>query len=259
SRRQSSEGQQRMTTPRPTGTSAGPPRGRGPAWERPGARPAAQPPYRAVALGGSLAANFEARPDGSMLVTSREPLAPHPQRLTDRLLHWAAQAPERTLAAKRVHGGDWRRVSYAEALHSARCIAQALLDRGLNVERPVAILSDNDLEQLLLGLGCMLAGVPYAPISAAYSLMSQDYGKLRHILQVLTPGLVFASSASAYGKAIAATVSADTELVLTAGRIDGRASLSFADLLATQPTAAVDAAHARVGPDTIAKFLFTSG
>jgi feruloyl-CoA synthase len=130
---------------------------------------------------------------------------------------------------------------------------------GLSAQHPVAILSDNDLEHLLLGLGAMFAGVPFAPISPAYSTVSQDYGKLRHILGVLTPGLVFASSASGYGRAIQAVVPAGTQVVLTQGTIDGRKTLSFDDLLATPATAAVDAAHAKVGPDTIAKFLFTSG
>ena len=217
------------------------------------------PRYRALPLGGSLTATFTKRADGSTLVSSTEPLGPYPARLTDRLLHWAQVAPERTLVAKRVNGGDWRRISFAEALASARCIAQALLDRGLSAERPVAILSDNDLEQLLLGLGAMLAGVPFAPISAAYSTVSQDYGKLKHILGVLTPGLVFASSASGFGKAISAVVPADTTVVLTHGTIEGRNTLSFDELLATKPTAQVDQAHAKVGPDTIVKFLFTSG
>lgn len=217
------------------------------------------PRYRPLPLGGSLAANFAKRPDGTTLVTSAEPLGAHPLRLTDRLLHWAEVSPGHTLAAKRVHGGDWRRISYAEAVDAAKRIAQALIDRGLSAQHPVAILSDNDLEHLLLGLGAMFAGVPFAPISPAYSTVSQDYGKLRHILGVLTPGLVFASSASGYGRAIAATVPADTPVVLTAGAIDGRDTLRFDDLLATEPTPAVDAAHAAVGPDTIAKFLFTSG
>ena len=219
----------------------------------------AAPKYRDVPLGGSLSANFATAADGSTLVTSTEALQPYPLRLTDRLLHWAAASPDHTLAAKRHQGGDWRRISYAQAVHSARCIAQALIDLKLSVDRPVAILSDNDLEQLLLGLGAMLAGVPFAPISAAYSTLSQDYGKLKHILGVLTPGLVFASSASAFGKAITATVPADTTVVLTSGSIEGRKTLRFDDLLATVPTAQVDDAHARVGPDSIAKFLFTSG
>ena len=128
--------------------------------------------YRPARLGGSLVARFEQRADGATLVTSAEPLAPYPARLTDRLLHWAAVAPERTFAARRVDGGAWRHLSYREALGSARSIAQALIDRGLSADRPVAILSDNDLEHLQLALGAMLAGVPYAPISPAYSLLS---------------------------------------------------------------------------------------
>ncbi|MGE0673413.1 MAG: feruloyl-CoA synthase [Methylibium sp.] len=215
--------------------------------------------YRHLPVGGSLAATFETRPDGSTLVRSTEALQDHPRRLTDRLLHWAEVSPGHTFAAKRHHGGDWRRIGYAEALASARSIAQALIDLGLSAERPVAILSDNDLEHLLLGLGAMLAGVPFAPISPAYSTVSQDYGKLRHILGVLTPGLVFASGATAYGRAIEAVVPADTPVVLTQGEIPGRTVRRFDELLATPASTAVDAAHARVGSETIAKFLFTSG
>ncbi|MES2993637.1 MAG: feruloyl-CoA synthase [Pseudomonadota bacterium] len=222
------------------------------------------PRYRPVSMGGSLTARFETRADGSQIVTSTEPLQPYAARLTDRFLHWAETTPERTLVAKRVLNadgtrGDWRRVSYAEALASARSIAQVLLDHGLNAERPLAILSDNDIEQLLLGLGAMLAGVPFAPISAAYSLLSQDHSKLRHIVGTLTPGMVFAADGGAYAKAIAAVVPADVPVVLTRGAIEGRRTLAFADLLTTPATAQVDAAHAKVGPDTIAKFLFTSG
>jgi len=216
------------------------------------------PRYRSLSLGGSLEATFDRRADGSTLVVSRESLADYPARITDRLLEWAERAPERTLVAKRVRGGDWRRVSWRDAVQSARAIAQALLDRDVSVDRPVVILSDNDIEHLLLALGAMLAGVPFAPVSPAYSLVSQDFGKLRHILGMLTPGLVFASDAR-YAKAIAAVVPRDTEVVLSEGTLEGRASTPFAALLATAPTAAVDAAHARVGADTIAKFLFTSG
>jgi len=217
--------------------------------------------YRPLPLGGSLEADFSRRADGATVVVSREPLTAYPERLTDRLIEWATRDPARTLVAKREpseKGGDWRRVSYGEALASARAIAQALLDRELSPERPVAILSDNDIEHLLLALGAMLAGVPFAPVSPAYSLVSQDYGKLRHILGMLTPGLVFASGPQ-YGKAIASVVPLQTPVVLSEGRLDSRSVTPFAELVATAPTAAVDAAHARVGLDTIAKFLFTSG
>jgi feruloyl-CoA synthase len=215
--------------------------------------------YRAVPLGGSLKAHFAPQADGSVIVTSTEALLPYAARITDRFLHWAEAAPDRTLVAKRVNGGNWRRVSYGEALVTAQSIAQALLDHKLSAERPLAILSDNDIEHLMLTLGAMLAGVPFAPVSAAYSLLSQDHGKLRHIFDVLTPGMVFAASGTAYAKAIAAVVPRDTPVVLAHGRIDGRETISFEALSTTPPTKQVDAAHAKVGPDTIAKFLFTSG
>jgi feruloyl-CoA synthase len=216
-------------------------------------------PFRPLALGGSLQALFMPRADGSTIVTSVEPLGPYPQRLTDRLLHWAERRPDHTLAARRGADGAWVRLSYAQAVERARRIASALIERGLSAERPVVILSDNDLEHLLLSLGAMFAGVPYAPISPAYSTLSQDFGKLRHILGLLTPGLVFASSAAAYGRAIEATVPADCNVVLGQGTLAARVTLPFSDLLAAPAGAAVEAAHAAVGPDTIAKFLFTSG
>jgi feruloyl-CoA synthase len=95
-------------------------------------------------------------------------------------------------------------------------------------------------------------------VSTAYSLVSQDHGKLRHILATTTPGVVYASGPE-YARAIAATVPADTPVVLGHGEFPGRVTRSFQSLLATAPGPEVDAAHAATGPDTIAKFLFTSG
>ena len=205
-----------------------------------------------------LRATLETRADGCQVLRATEPLRWYPDRLTDALEQWAAEAPERTFAAKRDQGGDWRRISYAQMLQRVRAVGQALTDRGLSAERPVAILSDNDLEHLTLALGAMWAGVPHVPVSPAYSLISQDHGKLRHVFATVTPGLVFASSA-AYGKAISAVAGPDVEVVLTQGTLDDRAVTPFDALLATPPAASGDAAHAQVGPDTIAKFLFTSG
>ena len=215
--------------------------------------------YRAVDVGGCVSAALESRPDGSVVLRSTEALGAYPARVTDRLEHWAREAPERTFVARRAAGGgDWQRITYAQMLDRARRVGQTLLARGLSVERPVAILSENDLEHLTLAFGAMWAGVPYTPVSSAYSLVSSDYGKLRHILGVTTPGLVFASGA-AYARAIAAVVPADTAVVMTEGGVDGRAVRAFDSLLQATPGPSLAAAHAAVGPDTIAKFLFTSG
>ncbi len=146
-----------------------------------------------------------------------------------------------------------------QALDAVRRIGQALLDRDLSPERPVAILSGNGIEHALLGLAAMHVGVPYSPVSPAYSTVSRDYGKLRHILNVLRPGLVFAEHGGAYGRAIAATVPADVETVICDAAPADRATTAFAALMATVPTEAVADAAAAVGPDTVAKILFTSG
>ena len=159
--------------------------------------------YRDARVGACLHATRTRSAGGVEYLRSDEPLQPFAERLTDRLAHWAREAPERTLAARRDHGGDWIRIGYAAMLARARSVGQALVDRGLSPERPVAILSDNDLEHLTLALGAMWAGVPYVPVSPAYSLLSQDFGKLRHILGRTTPGLVFAAG-SAFARAIAA-------------------------------------------------------
>ena len=191
-------------------------------------------------------------------------LAPYPDRLTDRLVHWARERPQQTLFARRQRmadgsSGDWQHISFAQALDAARRIGQALLDRGLSAERPVLVLSENDLEHALLALGCMVAGIPWCPTSPAYSLISQDFDKLKHVVKTLTPGLVFASDANRYARAMLATLGDDVELVCTEGTVPGRDTTSFASLLATEATASVDAAMAATGPDTIVKFLFTSG
>ncbi|MFO1337761.1 MAG: feruloyl-CoA synthase [Burkholderiaceae bacterium] len=201
---------------------------------------------------------MESRPDGTQILRSTEALRWFPDRLTDCLEQWAAEAPERTFVAKRDHGQDWRCISYAQMLQRVQAVGQALVDMKLSVERPVAILSDNDLEYLTLALGAMWAGVPYVPVSPAYSLVSQDHGKLRHIFATVTPGLVFAAS-PAYAKAIDAVAPADVAVVLTEGQVEGRETIGFDSLLGTVPGDGVRAAHSAVGPDTIAKFLFTSG
>jgi feruloyl-CoA synthase len=202
--------------------------------------------------------------DGVRYVRAEVPLAPHAARMTDRLVHWAQVAPERSFMARRVRladgrTGDWRHVSYREALAAARSIGQALLERGLDAQRPVAILSENDLEHALLSLGCLYAGVPFCPISPACSIVSQDHVRLREALATVTPGLVFAAEGARYGAAIAAAVPADMEVVLASGTLADRDATPFERLLATPATPAIDAAMRATGPDTIAKFLFTSG
>ncbi|WP_418117830.1 feruloyl-CoA synthase [Variovorax sp. 350MFTsu5.1] len=219
--------------------------------------------YRPLVFGITRAVLRDGAP-GTQYLSAETPLAPYRERMTDRLAHWAERTPDRTFIARRERladgsTGDWLRVSYAQALEEARGIGQALLERGLSAERPVAILSENGIEHALMALGCLYAGVPYCPVSPPYSVVSQDFEKLRHVFDTLTPGLVFASDAARFAKAIAAVVPTGTEVVLAEGSLEDRPVTAFSALASTPATSAIDEAMRATGPDTITKFLFTSG
>ena len=190
-----------------------------------------------------IGVTVEKRADGSAVLRSSQALQAHARAVGDWLLHWSERAPDRTFLAERQDEG-WRRLCYRDALVQVRRIGQALLDRGLDTEKPVAILSDNSVEHALLALGAMHAGVPVAPISPAYSLISKDHAKLRHIFDLLRPGLVFAAEPEKFASALAAVGVSPTPL---------------SELLDTEPGAALEAAFASLTPDTVAKILFTSG
>ncbi len=215
-------------------------------------------PLRPVKLGPADVV-VERRGDGTILMRSPHPLPPFPRTLTERLLHWAKAAPDRVFLAQHEAAGGWRTLTYAETLAAVRSLAAALLARGLCIDRPLAILSGNDIEHALLGLAAMHVGIPYAPISVPYSLLSQDFGKLKAIIKILTPGLVFTADGAAFARAIAASVPGAVEVVVTGNPPADRAATSFAELLKTPPTPDVDKAHGNVRPDWPAKILFTSG
>ena len=207
---------------------------------------------------GDCHATMERRADGALMVRNTRPLDPYPEKLTQRLEHWAKVAPDRVWLAARENGA-WRTITYAQALATTRRIAAALIARGLSAERPLMILSGNDLDHAMMGMGALYAGCAYAPVSPAYSLVSSDHGKLKYIIDLMTPGMIFVADGAPFARAIENAVPADVELVVVKNAPAGRPVTLFADLVNTPDTPAVDAAHDAVGPHTIAKFLFTSG
>lgn len=213
---------------------------------------------RAVRMGEQSVA-LTAGASGATYVESVLPLGDYPRSMIDWLRLWAARAPERVFIADRGEDGEWRKVTYARALAKARSIAQYLLDRKLSAERPIVVLSGNSVEHGLLALGAMMAGVPFAPVSPAYSLVSKDHAKLRHIFSLLTPGLVFVADGKPFEAALQAVMKDGIGLVVARHPVGGIASDSFDTMVSTVPTDAVDMADTAVDPDQPAKFLFTSG
>jgi feruloyl-CoA synthase len=215
-------------------------------------------PLRTVRL-GALDIAVERQPDGALLIRNRQALGQSHGNLSIPLAHWAKAAPERVFLAQRDAQDNWRTLTYAQALALVKRIGAALLKRGLSAEKPIVIVSGNSIEHALLALAAMHVGIPYAPVSPAYSLMSSDFGKLRMIIDLLTPGMVFAADGLMFGKAIHATVPDEIELVVAQNPLGDRATTMFAAFLEAQDETAVAAAQSKVTPDTIAKFLFTSG
>ncbi|OTG81550.1 feruloyl-CoA synthase [Acinetobacter sp. ANC 4648] len=214
-------------------------------------------PERLVKLGGHEI-NFHY--DNEMLyISPKEQLKNYPQKLTDRLLQYAESHPDRTFAAKRDQHGEWIKLSYAETVKRAWNIAQALHNRSeLSAQRPLVILSGNDLEHLTLSMAAMLAGVPFSAISPAYSLISKDFAKLKHIFEVLTPGMVFAHDGNAFAQAIQTCVKDDVEIVTYSGKVADQNCTSFQSLLDTT-TQNIEQHYSTLNEHQIAKFLFTSG
>lgn len=200
----------------------------------------------------------ERLPDGGMILRSPVPLPEPPRCLGVHLERWAARAPDRVFLAERwgAPQGAWRTATFARVHDAARRIGQALLARGLSAERPIMILAENGIDHALLALGAMHVGLPVAPVSTAYARLSRDFAKLRHIVGVLDPQLVYVDDPARYAGALASVGLDGAEVVASR---PGEGATPFADLLAAAPGPGVDRAFAAVGPDTVAKVLFTSG
>src|SRR5438046_2733493 len=215
-------------------------------------------PLRPISF-GTPAVHVDRRDDGTIYLRPKAQLRDYPVRITDRLHHWAVAVPDRVFMAERNAARGWRQITYAELLASSRHIASALLARGLSAEKPVVILSGNSVDHALIAFGALYAGIPFCPVSPAYSLVSKDFGKLSFVLKLLTPGLVFADDASKFADALNANVSIGTEIATSRGSLPCGDVTKLSDLLATPEHPRLDAAHQAIGPDTIAKFLLTSG
>lgn len=207
--------------------------------------------------------DVEIREDGVQIVRCPQPLAEYAEHMIERLEFWAAEAPERVFIAQRDAQDDWDSITYADTLKHVRALAAWLVTQDLGPERPLVCLSGNSNEHLLISLAAMYIGIPFAPISTAYSLVSTDFGKLRHIFDLLTPGMVFVDNLGPFRDAIDAVVPTTTPLIAvsSAHALDelNNPVFDFNELLQTPTSPLAEAAKARIDGDTIAKFMFTSG
>lgn len=199
---------------------------------------------------------YDERVDGTVIMRQKGNLPDHLPTLAGYLDKWADATPNQTWIARRGPDGAWVGISYGDARDRARSIGAALLGMGLGPDRPLLILSGNSLEHALLGAACFYVGIPYAPVSPAYSLVSKDHGKLKGIAANLNPGALFVDDGDAFAPALSA-ISDEERLIIALENVPAGA-VRFENLLAADPEGA-DKARRAVGPDTVVKYLFTSG
>ncbi len=198
-------------------------------------------------------------PDGAFILRSPVGLAPYPDTLCEHLIYWAQTCPDRTFLAQRGASGDWCRLSYSDALTQTRSIAQSLINRDIQPDRPVMILSENSIEHALIALAGYFAGIPTASISPPYALMSHDYGKLIHVFESLNPSMIYVSNGVNYARALTALDLDGIEVISTSNPSETMEMTPFETLVQTPATVQVDEVQATLTPETISKILFTSG
>ncbi|MBO9547733.1 AMP-binding protein [Caulobacter sp.] len=214
-------------------------------------------PFKPLAMKGPDV-SVERRADGTIVITSNHAPGEGPRSIAHLIAQKAAEHPDRPYIKQREPGhGPWRGVTYGQALRAVEGIAQWLLDRGLGANDSVMILSGNSIEHALMTLGAYAAGVPAAPISPAYSLISTDHAKLKHCFDKVAPRVVFAQNGALFAKALETLKAIDPTIAVVT--LDGEGAIPFAEVAGTEPTPAVAAAREAVGPSTVAKYLFTSG
>jgi len=200
--------------------------------------------------------DYRTEADGTVLMRQKGELEPFLPTLADYLDLWAQRAPDRDWLARRDSVGNWQSITYAGAKSRAIELGAALLELGLGAERPLLILSENSLEHGLLGLACSYVGIPYAPVSPAYSLVSKDHAKLRDIAQTIQPGAIFADNGTAFAAACDAIAMPGRVVINHVNPVPG--ALVFDELSARSKEMAI-AARQSLTPDTVVKYLFTSG
>ncbi len=207
----------------------------------------------------------ERRGDGTILLQSNHELKPYEKHVPAFLAKWAREAPDRVwLAQRRGPEREWLKVTYGAAKRQVDAVTQALLDRGFGPDKPVMTLSSNSIEFALLTMAAMQARAPLAPVSPAYSVMSQDHAKLRYVFDLVKPGMVFVQNGEIYARALAALDLANHDaggvlLVHVDKAPPQMQSLPWSELLAARPTDAVARSIEQIDAKTTGKFLFTSG
>ena len=199
------------------------------------------------------------RDDGSRIVSVPIAQPPYPRHLSEWLRQWAREVPARVFLAERAKDGAWRTITYGEFREAADAMTAALMRRGHSPARPVAALSDNAINFALLMFGAMQAGIPFMPVSPAYSLMSHSFSKIQYVFETMKPSLVYVPAVAPFAKALAAVDLAGIAVLTDDADPDRPGTETIAAWRRESAGPEVDQALAHIGLDQVAKILLTSG
>ncbi|MFN7163963.1 MAG: feruloyl-CoA synthase [Hyphomonas sp.] len=209
-----------------------------------------------------LKLKMDRRPDGTILLDNGQPLKPYPPHMLAPLVKGAAERPGQVWLAERwpedPSQPGWREVTYADGLAEVRRLAAAFLSEGAGQDAPVMILSKNSIDNALLMYAAMWAGSPVVPVTPAYALLSQDLVRLNYIDQLTTPKFIYVEDGAEYQRALSAMNLADRLVIYSRNAPSVPRAVSLEDF-AAQAGATVDAAYAALTPQTVAKYMLTSG
>ncbi|MEO1304484.1 MAG: AMP-binding protein, partial [Pseudomonadota bacterium] len=204
--------------------------------------------------------DVEHRDDGVILLNNGQPLKDHPPHMLWPLKHWASEAPDRVWLAQRdpiePESEGWQTISYSEAWQRVQALAQGFLNA--DVEAPVMILSRNTIDHALVMYGAMLAGLPVVPVTPAYALMSQDFARLNYVDELVAPHFIYVEDGEEYQRGLDGMTLGD-RLVLYSRNAPTKCQSQSVKDFAVEGGNSVSEAFDRLTPETIAKFMLTSG
>ena len=206
---------------------------------------------------GDVGLEIERRDDGSLILSARAPLAPYEQNLLRRFWSHGQTQADKTWVAER-DGEGWRRLSYGQARTDVSAVATWLKRRGVPADRSILVLSGNTPAHALWMFGAMAAGVPICSVSTNYALLSTDFERLRHVVDLVKPAVIFAETGD-YARAAAAVAPADAVIVTRDPAAFGPEAVDMAEVLSRPDVEGVGRAVEALDPTAPARYLLTSG
>lgn len=194
--------------------------------------------------------------DGTIRLTTNHPFEPLDGNTARAFFAMAARKGDAPALAERGADG-WNYTSFADLARQVRGAAQWLLDT-LPRGAVLVVMAENSVAVAAISMAAYATGTILCPISPAYGVAGGDHARLRHVFAKTRPAAIFADPNPKYAGALAAIGSTATVITSDPAAFGGDA-VAFADVIATEPTAAVDEAVAAIDPDAVAQYMMTSG